>query len=265
MTRTRSDDSKHHADEPKRIVGDALRGAALMGLGVALLSGCAGMSNPGDAPQLSPISNPADVAGAHRVSMPLPAPVSTPIGPNSLWRTGARSFFGDQRASAIGDILTVNIEITDSAQVNNSTQRSRTAREEAGIQSLLGLDANIVKALPGSPSLDPAIGFDSSSNSQGSGTVNRAETVNLTVAAVIVDRLPNGNLVIGGSQEVRVNNEIRELLVSGVIRPEDIAADNTIEHSKIAEARISYGGRGDISQVQRNRYGARAYEKVAPF
>jgi flagellar L-ring protein FlgH len=258
MSRTLSDEPKRLEDEPKR-------GLLMASLGAALLSGCAGMSNPGAPPTLSPMSNPADIAGAHRVSMPLPAPVSTPIGPNSLWRTGARSFFGDQRASSIGDILTVRIEITDSAQVNNSTQRSRTAKEEAGVQALLGLENNIVKALPGSPGLDPAIGFDSSSNSQGSGSVNRAETVKLTVAAVIVDRLPNGNLVIGGSQEVRINNEVRELLVSGVIRPEDIAADNTIEHSKIAEARVSYGGRGDISQVQRNRYGARAYEKVAPF
>jgi flagellar L-ring protein precursor FlgH len=185
--------------------------------------------------------------------------------PNSLWRTGARSFFGDQRASTIGDILTVNIEIADSAQLNNSTQRSRTSAEESGIQALLGLEGVIQNALPGTPSLDPAIGFDSRSSSNGSGSVNRQESVSLTVAAVITDRLANGNLVIGGSQEVRINNELRELLVSGVIRPEDIASDNTIEHTKIAEARISYGGRGDITQVQRDRYGKLIYDRIAPF
>src|SRR5690606_5724563 len=121
--------------------------------------------------------------------------------PNSLWRTGARSFFGDQRARRSGDMLTVNIEIADSAQLNKSTQRSRTSAEEAGIQALLGLEGPLQNALPGTPSLDPAIGFDSSSSSNGSGSVNRQESVNLTIAAVIVDRLPNGNLVIGGSQE----------------------------------------------------------------
>lgn len=240
--------------------------ALLAGVGgMALLAGCAGLSDAIASPQLTPISNPAMVAGANRVSMPQPAPTGEVSAPNSLWRTGARSFFGDQRATNIGDILTVNIEIADSAQVNNSTQRSRTSSEESGIQALLGFEANIQKVLPGTPSLDPAIGFDSSSASNGSGSVNRQESVSLTVAAVIVDKLPNGNLVIGGSQEVRINNELRELLVSGVIRPEDIAADNTIDHTKIAEARISYGGRGDISQVQRDRYGTRVYQQVAPF
>jgi flagellar L-ring protein precursor FlgH len=235
---------------------------SVIALGAALLGGCAGLSDAIASPELTPISNPATVAGAGRVSMPLPAPTGEVSAPNSLWRSGARSFFGDQRASAIGDILTVNIEIADSAQVNNSTQRSRTSSEESGIQALLGLQGNLVGA---GVSLDPAVGFDSSSASNGSGSVNRQESVSLTVAAVIVDRLPNGNLVIGGSQEVRINNELRELLVSGVIRPEDIGADNTIDHTKIAEARSSYGGRGDITQVQRDRYGTRVYQQIAPF
>jgi flagellar L-ring protein precursor FlgH len=129
-------------------------------------------------------------------------------------------------------------------------------------QALAGLEGNLVGA---GVSLDPAVGFDSTTSSNGTGSVNRQEKVNLTIAAVITDRLPNGNLVIGGSQEVRINNELRELLVSGVIRPEDVAADNTIEHTKIAEARISYGGRGDISQMQRDKYGKLLYDQVAPF
>jgi flagellar L-ring protein precursor FlgH len=228
------------------------------------LGGCAGINESISPPKLTPISNPATVAGS-RVSMPLPAPNNDPVGANSLWRTGAKSFFGDQRAKQVGDILTVNIEIADSAQVNNSTQRSRTGSEAAGVQALLGFEDKLKKVLPGDPSLDPAIGFDSSSASAGSGTVNRAETVKLTLAATIVDRLPNGNLVIGGSQEVKINNELRELLISGVIRPEDVGADNTIPYTKIAEARISYGGRGDISQMQRDRYGKRLFDKVAPF
>lgn len=241
------------------------RTSALLGLGALALGGCASMDEAVSGPQMSPISNPAVVAGAQRVSMPLPAPQAEPAAANSLWRAGAKSFFGDQRAAQIGDILTVNIEIADSAQVNNSTQRSRSSNEEAGIQALLGLEGPIRNALPGDPSLDPAIGFGSNSSAAGAGSVRRAETISLTVAAVIVDRLPNGNLVIGGSQEVRVNNELRELLVSGVIRPEDIGADNTIEHTKIAEARISYGGRGDISRMQRDRYGKRVYDTIAPF
>jgi flagellar L-ring protein precursor FlgH len=231
------------------------------GAGVAalMLGGCAGLSDAIAPPQLTPISNPATIAGSSRVSMPLPAPSAEAAGPNSLWRTGARSFFGDQRASQIGDILTVNIEIADSAQVNNSTQRSRTSATSAGIQALPGGLIDLTRLG------DPAISFDSDTASNGNGSVNRAESVSLTVAAVITDKLPNGNLVIGGSQEVRVNNELRELLVSGVIRPEYIASDNTIDHTKIAEARISYGGRGDLSQVQRDKYGKLLYDKIAPF
>lgn len=235
------------------------------GLAALMLGGCAGLGEATAPPQMTPINNPATIAGSQRVSMPLPAPVVEAQAPNSLWRAGAKSFFNDQRASKIGDILTVNIEIADSAQLNNTTARSRTGSTETGIQALLGLEANIQKALPGSPSLDPAVGFSSNSASNGTGSVNRQEKVNLTVAAVITDRLPNGNLVIGGSQEVRINNELRELLVSGVIRPEDVAADNTIAHSKIAEARISYGGRGDISQVQRDKYGKLIYDQITPF
>jgi len=237
-------------------------GASLAAL---MLGGCAGLNEAVAPPQLTPIANPATIAGSQRVSMPLPAPVIEAQAPNSLWRAGAKSFFNDQRASKIGDILTVNIEIADSAQLNNTTARSRTGSTETGVQALLGLEANIQKALPGTPSLDPAVGFNSNSTSNGTGSVNRQEKVNLTVAAVITDRLPNGNLVIGGSQEVRINNELRELLVSGVIRPEDVAADNTIAHSKIAEARISYGGRGDISQVQRDKYGKLLYDQITPF
>ena len=235
------------------------------GLAALMLGGCAGLSEATAPPQMTPIANPAMIAGSQRVSMPLPAPVIEAQAPNSLWRAGAKSFFNDQRASKIGDILTVNIEIADSAQLNNTTARSRTGSTETGVQAMLGLEDVIQKALPGTPSLDPAGGFGSKSSSNGTGSVNRQEKVNLTVAAVITDRLPNGNLVIGGSQEVRINNELRELLVSGVIRPEDVAADNTIAHSKIAEARISYGGRGDISQVQRDKYGKLIYDQITPF
>ena len=242
-------------------------GAGLTGAGLAalLMGGCAGLNEAIAPPQLTAIQNPATLAGAHRVSMPLPTPIVEIAAPNSLWRTGARSFFNDQRASKIGDILTVNIEIADSAQLKNTSARSRTSSTDTSLTAALGLEDLITKALPGAPSLSPGVDFGSTSASNGTGSVNRQETVNLTVAAVITDTLPNGNLVIGGSQEVRINNELRELLVSGVIRPEDVAADNTIAHTKIAEARISYGGRGDISAVQRDKYGKLIYDQITPF
>ena len=246
--------------------GAALKtGAGLAG--VAMLSACAvtGINDKVAAPELSPIENPVDVVGRHAVSMPQPAPDMRNYSGNSLWRTGARSFFDDQRADEIGDILTVNIEIADKAQVNNTTSRSRAGSSAANVDAFLGLDTMLNNNLPGDVSITPGVDFGSSSSSSGTGSVNRAETINLTVAAVITDKLTNGNLVIGGSQEVLVNNEVRQLLVSGVIRPQDIAADNTIAHTKIAQARIAYGGRGDLLDLQRARYGQRAVDSVLPF
>ena len=235
--------------------------------GAALVSACAsaGIKDAGPPPDLTPIANPADVVGPSPVTMPLPVPPQQNYSANSLWRTGAKSFFDDQRANEVGDILTVNIAISDQASVDNSTNRQQSGSTDADVNAMFGLDTLVNNNLPGTLSLNPGLNTSSSTSSSGSGTVNRAETISLTVAAVITSRLPNGNLVIGGSQEVRVNNEVRELLVSGVIRPQDISAENTIPHTKIAQARISYGGRGDLTNLQRARYGQRAAEAIIPF
>ena len=236
--------------------------AVLASLGLAA---CAGGLPHAGVEELTPIANPATYPQAASVRMPTAIPEPASGAPNSLWRTGARSFFNDQRADAVGDILTVNIRIQDQAQVRNSTSRSRTASQSAGVSGFFGFESNLDRVLPNQVDPEALIGLDSSGTANGTGQVNRAESINLTVAAVITDHLPNGNFVIAGRQEVRVNNEVRELLVSGVIRPNDIAADNSIEHTQIAEARISYGGRGDLSAVQRPRVGQRLVEGYAPF
>ena len=235
--------------------------------GAALASACASssVSERLAQPELSPIENPVDVVGPDPVSMPLPAPRTRPQSANSLWRVGARSFFDDQRASQIGDILTVNVSISDRAQVANTTSRTRSGSQQATVGAFFGLDNVINRNLPDDFSITPGVNTNSSSNSNGQGSVARSESINLTVAAVIADQLANGNLVIGGSQEILVNNEVRVLLISGIIRPEDIASDNTVPHSKIAQLRFSYGGRGDLSDLQRARYGQRAAEGMIPF
>jgi flagellar L-ring protein precursor FlgH len=235
--------------------------ALLGGLGV---SACATLPG-GPAPELSPIANPAMQTGGRRISMPAPVAEPEVFAPNSLWRTGARSFFNDQRADAVGDILTVNIRISDSARVQTSTSRNRSASQEAGLSGLFGFEDRLDRVLPDGVDAGNLIGLESTGTSAGNGQINRAETIELTVAAVITDQLPNGNFVIAGRQQVLVNAELRELTVSGVIRPEDISADNAIEHTQIAEARISYGGRGDLTTVSRPRLGQRVVEAVAPF
>ena len=217
-------------------------------------------------PQLQPVGSPAPLTGGHEHDFPQPEPVVYGEGaPNSLWRPGRRSFFNDQRASRIGDILTVEIEISDKAELSNSSNRQRQADTNMGVSNFFGIEAGLGRVFPGE--FDPAtmIGAQSDSSQTGQGAINREEKVQLTVAAVIVDRLPNGNLVIAGRQEVRVNAELRELTVSGIIRPEDIDANNTISQDQIAEARISYGGRGQISAVQRPNWGQRAADAISPW
>ena len=211
-------------------------------------------------PELAPIGYPAALVPVEQAYLPAPTPASA----NSLWRTGARSFFGDQRARRVGDILTINIDINDRAQTQNSTQRARTNSASGGVTNFFGLEKSLANAFPG---FDPAtmIGMEGEANAAGSGSVNRSERVNLTVAAVVTAVMPNGNMVIQGRQEVRTNREVRELTVAGIVRPEDISSANTIAHTQIAEARISYGGRGDISRMQATPAGQSLVERFSPF
>ncbi len=217
-------------------------------------------------PQLRPIQSPATLTGGQQHSMPQPeAAVYEPGAPNSLWRTGSRTFFNDQRAQRIGDIITVEIEIDDSAEVSNSSNRQREGSTSVGISNFFGLEESLGQVFNSAFDTENMIGADSESEHRGTGAINREEKIELTVAAVIVDRLPNGNLVLAGRQEVRINGELRELTVSGIIRPEDVTASNRINHTQIAEARISYGGRGSISAVQRPQWGQRIGDAISPW
>ena len=216
-------------------------------------------------PELAPIGYPAALVPTTQAYLPSPEQQRAAASANSLWRTGARTFFGDQRARRVGDILTVNIDIDDRAQTQNSTARSRSNGISGGVTNFFGLENSLGRAFPGG--FDPAnlVGMEGESNANGSGSVNRSEKVSLTIAAVVTDVLSNGNMVIQGRQEVRTNREVRELTVAGIVRPEDISSANTIAHTQIAEARISYGGRGDISRVQATPAAQSLVERFSPF
>ena len=232
----------------------------------ALTSGCSSidrLSQIGEQPKLAAIENPTAQPGYKPVQMPMPKPETASYNANSLWRNGSRAFFKDQRAARIGDILTVTVNITDKANIANETQRSRSNTEDSGITDFIGaqtLGAQAKKVLPGR-----ILTADSTATSDGKGSVNRQEALQTNVAAVVTQLLPNGNLVVEGKQEIRVNFEIRELIVAGIVRPEDIQSDNTIDSSKIAQARIAYGGRGQITDVQQPRYGQQVMDVLLPF
>ncbi|WP_417309567.1 flagellar basal body L-ring protein FlgH [Devosia sp.] len=234
---------------------------------LTLLAGCSTLdklASVNEEPRLTAIADPTAQAGYSPVRMPMPEVVAASYQPNSLFSNDARGFFKDQRAHKIGDILTVLVTIDDSAKISNTTGRSRNSASESSIGGVLGSIFG-GKVPLADVEASGAINTGGTMSDGGSGSVDRSESLATQVAAVVVQVLPNGNLVIEGRQEVRVNYEVRDLIVAGIVRPEDIHSDNTIPSSKIAEARISYGGRGQITAVQQPRYGQQITDAILPF
>ena len=231
---------------------------------LALLPACTPLTDVGRAP---PLSATVGTEAYHAMmSAPFPATTDDRLLPEaSLWAGGPQSLLGDRRATVRGDILTVVVEIDDSAEMSNSSQRSRSGSETMGIPSLLGIPQRLDRGAPEGASLAEAVDLSSSGAFSGDGAVRRSERLTLRIAATVLETLPNGILRIEGSQEVRVNHELRELVVSGYVRPQDISRQNEITYDKIAAARISYGGRGIVSQVQQPRWGQQAAEILLPF
>ncbi len=236
--------------------------------GFLVLAACSAvdrMENIGKVPDLAPIANPIVPPNPPPVSMSTEQAPGGAKMANSLWAPGSRSFFHDPRASHVGDIITIDISIADAAQLSNSTTRSRTNSDDANLTNFFGLEGTLTKVLP--TGADPAslVKMGSDTSNVGAGAINRSETINLTLAGVVTQVLPNGNLMVSGHQQVRVNNELRDLQISGLVRVEDITSDNTVNLAQIAEARVSYGGQGQITDVQQPRYGSQLFDILMPF
>jgi flagellar L-ring protein precursor FlgH len=231
------------------------------------LNGCNAarrMSEIGREPQMSNINNPTKVKGYRPVDLPMPSETLTEYSPNSLWKAGSRAFFKDQRASRVGDILTVNINFKNEASLNNMTDKNRESKERSTLGKLFGAD-KLINSLTGSG--DDVTNFGTpESKYKGDGKIKRDEEIkDLNIAALITQILPNGNFVISAKQQVRVNYEMRDVFLTGIVRPEDIDKTNKIGIEKIAEARVSYGGKGEISDIQQPRYGQQLYDIFFPY
>jgi flagellar L-ring protein FlgH len=234
-------------------------------LACVLLAGCGSLSRLSDvgrAPAMTPTSDPTKDPTWRPVSMPMPAREPTPNEANSLWRSGSRAFFKDQRAAQVGDIVTILISMNDAANVKNATTTTRSSAETGSLASFFGLQAGLPKTIT-----DPSkiLNVGSGNNNGGSGQIQRNDVVTIRLAGVVTQVLPNGNLVVSARQEFRVNSELRELQVTGVIRPQDIASHNTVLHDRMAEARIAYGGRGELTEVQHTRWGQQLMDILLPF
>ena len=245
-----------------------LRSVLAVFAAAALLSGCGAMNRLADigkAPDMSRIENPVKSSGYQPVSMPMPAPVTATRQANSLWQEGSRAFFKVQRASEIGDIITVVVDIDDDADLKNTTTRTRANSDTADLNGFLGFEGSLGQVFPEAVTGGNLVDLASTTSNVGNGVVDREEEISFSVAGVITQKLPNGNLVLYGRQEVRVNFEVREIVVGGVIRAADITATNTISYAQMAEARISYGGRGQLTDVQQPRYGSQVLDIIMPF
>lgn len=234
-------------------------------LALLLLAGCSELKNVGKVPALTPTEGTDEHYAMMTTALPQSVERHRPADPASLWNAGRQSLLGDRRAVQRGDILTVVIEIDEKAEISNSTARTRKGSEKAGLPNLLGIPQRINEKLPTGATMADAFESNSASTFSGDGSVRRKEKITLRIAATVVNVLQNGVLSIQGSQEVRVNFEVRELLVTGYVRPEDISRQNQITYDKIASARISYGGRGQISSAQQPRYGQQIANIILPF
>lgn len=241
---------------------------AVLLLASSALTGCSAvdrMKAVGEAPKQAAITNPTLEKNYKPVSMPMPAEKLVTKQANSLWTGSQSGFFKDQRAKRVGDIMTVIIDIDDKGKMENTTERTRSTGEGAAVPTLLGLEAHAGEYLPDAINPSNLASVTTNSNYQGDGTTDRKEKVEMKLAATVTQVLPNGNLVIQGSQEVRVNYENRLLKLAGVVRPQDVNVDNTVSYEQIAEARIVYGGNGQITDVQQPRYGTQVYDILMPF
>lgn len=217
-----------------------MRRPAILAAAVLLapLAACSTVKEAVKGPDLAPVGYPAPLAPMQQQYVSAREPAPQAASANSLWRVGARAFFNDQRASRVGDIVTVMIDIDDSASTKNATNSSRTANMKAGVPHLLGMESSLGKFLPGGFDPASALETNSTTTNAGSGGVSRSEKISLTIAAVVSQVLPNGNMVIQGTQEVRTNAELRQLTVAGIVRPEDISSANTIRHTQIGRAHV---------------------------
>jgi len=239
--------------------------APLLALGLAACGTATKLSQIGETPPMTTIQDPQQQPGYRPVSLPMPRPIVDERRPSSLWQAGSRAFFKDQRAANVGDILTVLITFDEKAQFDDNTQLQRAGTNQMAIPQLYGFQTQIQRILPHASNIADLVDTSGKSTQNATTEVKREEQVNLSVAAEVTQVLPNGNLVVNGRQEIRVNYEIRELQIAGVIRPQDISSTNTINYFKLAEARISYGGRGQQTDMQQPRYGQQVLDIINPF
>jgi flagellar L-ring protein FlgH len=232
-------------------------------------------STIGEPPQMTQIKDPRDLPGYEPVQMPMPEPAMVAQrSSNSLWQQGSRAFFKDQRACKVGDVLTIEVNVDRKQNMQMSPNIERQSSVSSTVTEVLGhalpIQKRIARALPGKESgdtmrLDSWADAKSQPSHKATAKYDVQDKMQFNMAAVIIQILPNGNMVVQGREEVRLVNELREIEIKGIVRREDISSNNTVASQKIAQLRISYGGRGDLSDAQSAPWGQQYLNKLLPF
>lgn len=228
--------------------------APLLALCLAALTGCAAQGQ-----------QPA-AALPERYTLPEAGQKQTPPSEGSIYSAATGlNLYKDGRASAVGDIILVRIVETSSGKKEAKTKTERTSTASGGISSFFGFEQWLAERnsrfSPSATELQATLTNDY----DGKGNTERKSDVKATISARVIDKTMDGNLVIRGYQEVRVNNETQTLILSGIIRPSDISADNSVLSSRVADARIEYSGQGVIGDKQQPGWLARAFDVIWPF
>jgi flagellar L-ring protein FlgH len=193
-------------------------------------------------------------------------PVLESNEPGSLWRESNHSMFADRKGRDVGDIVTVIISEKASASKEATTSTKRTSNMSASIPNFFGLENDKIWAKSHNPiDIQNLVNADFANGFDGNGTTTRKEDLSAFLTTQVVGRYPNGQLKIRGGKEVMVNNEVQIIYLTGIVRPVDITSNNTVNSTKILNARISYTGKGAISDKQEPGWAMRMLDYVWPF
>ncbi|HZR19374.1 MAG TPA: flagellar basal body L-ring protein FlgH [Verrucomicrobiae bacterium] len=185
-------------------------------------------------------------------------------GAQSLWREGAsQAMFADKRASRVGDLITIVVQENTTASKDNATSTSKKASMDAAITAFLYSPA--ASGLLTKGGTLPALKYNSANSFDGGGTIKNSEQIVAQVTVRVVDVLPNGNMLIEGTRETSFSGEKQNIILRGIVRPDDVAANNTVFSYNVADAKIQIIGRGAITDAQRKGWFTKIWDKISPF
>ncbi len=232
------------------------RGIAVGILALLLLAGCyPARETPSPMPPMLPDPE-------------IMTPEEQAANPGSLYDdSGADFLFSDNRARRVGDIVLVSIVENATAKNKAETSTDKESTTEFGVSSFFGKNKVGIGPLsiPGAVGDTPLLGTSSTTKFDGTGETKRENQFTATIACRVIKVLPGGLLQVEGARETRVNDEVQYIVLSGLVRPMDVDADNTVKSTQLANARLAYYGEGSVADKQKPGWFVRLMDNVWPF